>query len=521
MTRVVIYTRVSTKGQAEDELPIAGQESECKAYAKEMGWEVVKVYQDAGYSGGTIDRPAFQEMYYTAKDTNPKPFDIILTWRSNRLFRDVEARLAYSRLFRRMGIRLVSLHEPEYGENATGRLAETIFGAIDEYYRAQVSEDTLRGLKQVAKQGYSTGGIPPTGYRNIRKPTGRIKANGEPEMRTSWEPDLILAPKIRQAFEMCVAGMTSVEIVEATKVVAAKNGLSTLLRNRAALGERIYNTTRRSSLSEKKTRRIRNSPDHYVVVKDSHPAIVSQELFNQVQNILDSKRPRMGQRKRSPRDYILSGLLICKEHGAPYTGHSNGSNDYYSCAERNKLGGKLAPCPNLKKDAIEHFIVDNLKSTIFTRVLIRKGLECLQEEQARNKREDDIEVNGIRQKIVHIDLELSRIKQAVLEGVKSEAFADDINLRLDMKNKLVKRLAEIDAEKAKSLRLPPMTEMMVDEVINNVHSILDTTEPQELKVALSHFIEKIEMNGKETTIFYSVIPPVKEKVLNFGDPGGI
>jgi hypothetical protein len=89
-----------------------------------------------------------------------------------------------------------------------------------------------------------------------------------------------------------------------------------------------------------------------------------------------------------------------------------------------------------------------------------------------------------------------------------------------MKNKLVKRLAEIDAEKAKSLRLPPVTEMMVDEVINNVHSILDTTEPQELKVALSHFIEKIEMNGKETTIFYSVILPVKEKVLNFGDPGG-
>ena len=187
MTRCVIYARVSTKGRAEDELPIDGQVNECRQYAQTKGWEVVKIYQDAGYSGGTIDRPAFQEMYNAAREKTLK-YDIVLTWRSNRLFRDVEARLAYSRLFKRYEIRLISLHEPEY-EGASGRLAETIFGAIDEYYRAQTSEDTLRGLKLVASRGFSTGGRPPTGYRNLRKPTGRIKSNGEPEMRTTWEPD--------------------------------------------------------------------------------------------------------------------------------------------------------------------------------------------------------------------------------------------------------------------------------------------------------------------------------------------
>jgi site-specific DNA recombinase len=57
--KAVIYCRVSTKGQAEDELPIDGQEAERRAYAREKGWEVVGVYRDAGFSGGTIDRPGF------------------------------------------------------------------------------------------------------------------------------------------------------------------------------------------------------------------------------------------------------------------------------------------------------------------------------------------------------------------------------------------------------------------------------------------------------------------------------
>jgi len=71
----------------------------------------------------------------------------------------------------------------------------------------------------------------------------------------------MLASNVRQAFEMCAQGRTNVEIVEATHIVTAKTRLSTSLRNRAYLGERIYNTTRRASLSEKKTLRIGNTPN--------------------------------------------------------------------------------------------------------------------------------------------------------------------------------------------------------------------------------------------------------------------
>ena len=210
--KVAVYCRVSTGHQYEDEIPILSQLEECRKYAQEKGWEVVKVYEEAGH-GWDDTRPAFQEMYEAAKQ-NPRPFDIILTWRSNRLFRSTEHRLAYGRIFRRRGIRCVSLHEPEF-EGASGQLMETILAAADEYYCRQVAEDTLRGLRHLAAQGYSTGGKPPTGYRNIRVAAG-IKSNGEPIMRTRWEIDSDAAPRVKQAFELCLQGKTNAEIVMET-----------------------------------------------------------------------------------------------------------------------------------------------------------------------------------------------------------------------------------------------------------------------------------------------------------------
>jgi DNA invertase Pin-like site-specific DNA recombinase len=163
---------------------------------KKRAGRLARVYEEAGH-GWDDTRPAFQERLEAAKQI-PRPFDVILTWRSNRLFRSVEHRLAYRRILRRTGMRFASLHEPEF-EDAAGQMMETVLAAADEYYCHQIAEDTLRGLKQIAAQGYSTGGLPPTGYRNVRVAAG-LKANGEPVMRTKWELDPVKAAIVRKAF---------------------------------------------------------------------------------------------------------------------------------------------------------------------------------------------------------------------------------------------------------------------------------------------------------------------------------
>src|SRR5260370_4706700 len=83
MKRVAIYLRVSTSKQDTD-----NQRRELEAVAKRSGWEVVKVYQDAGISGakGRDKRPGLDDMM---KAVNAKEFDMVASWSVDRLGRSL------------------------------------------------------------------------------------------------------------------------------------------------------------------------------------------------------------------------------------------------------------------------------------------------------------------------------------------------------------------------------------------------------------------------------------------------
>lgn len=182
--RVAIYTRVSTEAQAEEEVPIAAQITECESFAASKGWTVVAVFKDEGISGRTDARRDFQQMIALAKQ-QPRPFDNSFVWKSNRLSRRVEHALVYKSMLRRRGIRVVSVKEPEI-PGAIQMLVETIIAAVDEFLCIQIGEYTLRGQKEIARSGYSAGGRPPRGLRSVKKVVG-LKRNGEPMYRTAWE----------------------------------------------------------------------------------------------------------------------------------------------------------------------------------------------------------------------------------------------------------------------------------------------------------------------------------------------
>jgi hypothetical protein len=92
---------------------------------------------------------------------------------------------------------------------------------------------------------------------------------------------------------------------------------------------------------------------------------------------------------------------------------------------------------------------------------------------------------------------------------------------LGLKRRLDKRLADIETDRQRGLKLPEIAEGMVDEVVIKVHAMLNVTDPQELKIALSRFIERIEVSGTELTIFYSMAPPATRIVSTESDPQGL
>lgn len=77
MKRAIIYTRVSSKRQADDGLPLESQLASCRAKAEQLGAEVLREFVDSGISGTTDKRPAFQEAINYCSLMN---VDYFITW---------------------------------------------------------------------------------------------------------------------------------------------------------------------------------------------------------------------------------------------------------------------------------------------------------------------------------------------------------------------------------------------------------------------------------------------------------
>ncbi len=240
--RAAIYCRVSSEMQAEEEIPILGQVNECQKYANSKGWDVTEVYKDEGFTGRNMQRPSFQQLMSDAHK-RPAPFEKVIVWKGSRIARNTEERLAYQSLLGRKGIDVVATKEPEF-EGSVKVLMLPIMAAIDEYLSVFIGEDTLRGMKTLARQGYSPGGNPPRRYRIAKEVVG-LKKDGQPRFRSTWQPDPEWRDKALQAFEMLSEGRSSEDIINQTAVVKNKSSLSTYFRNRAFIGERVFNIHRR------------------------------------------------------------------------------------------------------------------------------------------------------------------------------------------------------------------------------------------------------------------------------------
>ena len=148
----MLYARVSSEKQAEKDLSIPAQLKALRKYALQRNWEILSEYIDDAESARSVNRPAFQEMITAAKKKD-KPFDVILVWKLSRFTRNREDSIIYKSLLRKRGISLISLNE-QIDDSAAGKLLEGMIEVIDEFYSANLAQDTMRGMKENVNRGF-------------------------------------------------------------------------------------------------------------------------------------------------------------------------------------------------------------------------------------------------------------------------------------------------------------------------------------------------------------------------------
>ncbi len=215
----VAYCRVSTEEQAAEGFSIGGQADKLRVYAELHDLGEVVVISDPGLSGKNLERPGHQQvlrMYDEGHVSN------VLTWRLDRLSRNLSDLIMLADRFGNAGVALHSFTEKIDLSSATGRMFYNILGSFAQFYREQLAENVRMGMQQAVRQGKWIN-RPKTGYDLI---DGELVPND-------------MAPVVRRIFTLRGEGKSQGFIGQDTGVNYST--VLTILDSRIYLGEVLMN----------------------------------------------------------------------------------------------------------------------------------------------------------------------------------------------------------------------------------------------------------------------------------------
>ena len=323
-----IYARYSSHSQSEQS--IEGQLASGRKYAKEHGYTVTREYCDRAMTGRNDNREQFQQML---ADLDKRLFDVIITWKIDRIGRNRED-IAFNKYrCKKAGVRIEYVAEnlPDSPESI---ILESVLEGMAEYYSVQLSTNVKRGMLENAKKCQYFGGPVPLGY--TINPTTRL-----------FEIDEKGASVVREIFNRYANGSTEFEIIEylnrrciltSRGSSFGKSSLTKLLHNEKYIGVYAYKDQIR--------------------VENGVPAIVDRDTFQRVQDLMKVNR-RAPSHTWTHVEYILTGKLFCGHCGSAMIGASGHSKTgskygYYVCRKKRE---KLCLKKPVRQDWIEDAVL--------------------------------------------------------------------------------------------------------------------------------------------------------------------
>jgi site-specific DNA recombinase len=165
--RGAIYTRVSTEqGLEQDFNSLDAQREACEAYIKSQaheGWRLVRDrYDDGGFSGGSMERPALQKLLI---DVQARRIDVIVVYKVDRLTRSLADFAKLVETFDAHGVSFVSVTQSFNTTTSMGRLTLNVLLSFAQFEREVTGERIRDKIAASKKKGMWMGGVVPLGYR--------------------------------------------------------------------------------------------------------------------------------------------------------------------------------------------------------------------------------------------------------------------------------------------------------------------------------------------------------------------
>ena len=505
--KTALYCRLSQDDGIEgDSNSIQNQKAILQKFAEDHHFPSPCFYVDDGFSGGTFQRPAFQQMI---SDMENGEIGIIVTKDLSRLGRNqLHTGLYIEERFPMFGVRYIAINDNVDTDSSESNDLMPFKNLFNEWFIRDTSRKIRAVLKAKAERGERLGSRAPYGYR---------KAPDTKKLIVDEEAAAI----VRRIFAMCASGsgpsqiariLKKEQILTPTMYAYTRYGIThtcldtahpynwsdsaiaNLLENEIYLGNTV--NMKHSSRSYKDKRRVEHPREECMVFENTHPALITREVWDIVQRVRKNKR-RLTKKEEQNK---YSGLVFCADCGSNMVLHRahtmSASYNHFTCRTYKK-DGEACTGHYIRECVLDEIVLEDLRRvTSAAREHPEKFAAYIGSKQSielqREIRRQEKELAAMRKRKAELDAIFKKLyEDSVLGRITTEQFQmlsgsyteeqNLITVGIPQKENEIQRLRE--------------TVSGTDSFLDKAKRYTDITEltPELLRL----FIEKIVVHEKE------------------------
>ncbi|RST31322.1 recombinase family protein [Sphingomonas ginkgonis] len=361
--RCAIYTRKSSEdGLLSNLNSLEAQREVCRAYIQcnaHRGWNAVPTdYDDGGFSGSTLERPALQRLII---DIRERRIDVVLFYKIDRLTRSLADFVRLMEALKPFKVSFVSVTQSFDTSDTMGRMILNILLTFAQFEREMMGDRIRDKFEVMRRRGLYIHGLPPLGYDKVDQ---QLVVN-HAEART-----------VVRIFER-VKECTTIQDLARTLCAEGIRSKRWTLRNGRSKGGGPITAFNLYKLLHNPVYRgcVVHGGRQYPA---RHPAIIDEALWTEVQNWRERRaRPRI---KWDPERNLLRGLLF-DEHGRPLqadaTGVSPRAYRSYASQVKTKRPFEDLPIVRVRAERVEELTLASLIAFYDDHSEVRRALLCI------------------------------------------------------------------------------------------------------------------------------------------------
>ena len=479
---IALYSRKSRfTGKGES---IGNQVELCKEYVRlhfgEQAAEQLVIYEDEGFSGGNLNRPAFQHMMDAARQ---RQFQAIIVYRLDRISRNVSDFSGLIEELSRLNIAFISIKEQFDTSTPMGRAMMYIASVFSQLERETIAERIRDNMQELAKTGRWLGGNTPTGYGSEAVKSVTVDGKTKKACKLKLIPEEAEIVKTIFALYLETDSLTITEARLMQRGIQTKNGnhftrfsIKSILQNPVYLiadqdaydyfqqhetdlfsdrrefdgvhGMMAYNRTDQ----EKGRATVYLPPRDWIVSVGKHPGLIPGKVWVTIQDSLERNKSKAFRKPRS-NEALLTGLLYCRCGERMYPKVSkrktaDGSPVYtYVCKLKERSQRSLCNSKNANGNLLDMAVIEQLKQLQEDQDTFLRQLEQSRKFYTGNRMDYEQRLDGLRTERRDLEKKLDALVDS-LADITEPAARSQVSRRIEVLSSqcddLTKRIQELE-----------------------------------------------------------------------------